>query len=454
MRARDDLSVTRPIGSLTAAAARPRTRSAFEPLRSFNYRLYFLAGIFSTTGAWMQRVAIDWLMLELTGNVALVGLAVSLQFAPALFLTPWAGVISDRLSRRHILMVTQAVTVLVNATLAATVIAGRAEVWHVLTAAGVLGVTMAFDSPSRSAFLSEMVGTAQVKDAISLNASVFHLGGLVGPMISGVLIAIIGSGPSIAVNAGTGLIALAALVWMRPAELHPSPRAPRARGQIREATRYAVERPAILWSIILMGAIAVFGLNLPVLLAASAKVTYGTDATGYGLYSSLAAGGALLGAVLSARRRTLRLRTVVVSGGLFGALMALAGLAPFYAGFLVSLIALACVRVMVGTGAETMTQLSSDLSIRGRVMSLYLMVGLGGQAIGGNLLGWVAQLWGSAAGFVVAGVGMLAVAGVAARVLARQGGLRLAFDLSLRRPVRIVSRADEYPISIANPAAN
>ena len=454
MRARDDSSVTQPIGSLSTAAARPRPQGAFAALESFNYRLYFIAAIFATTGGWMQRVAIDWLVLELTGNVALVGLAVSLQFAPALFLTPWAGVISDRLSRRHILMATQTIGAAVNAALAVLVITGRAQVWHVLAAAAVLGVTMAFDSPSRSAFLSEMVGPDRVKGAISLNASVFHLGGLVGPMISGALIAIIGSGPSIAVNAATGLIALGALVAMRPAELHRSPRVPPGKGQIREAARYVVERPAILWSIILMGAIAVFGLNLPVLLAASAKVTYGTDATGYGLYSSLAASGALIGAILSARRRTLRLRTVVATGAVFGALMALAGLAPFYGGFLAALVALASARVLVGTGAETMTQLSSDLSIRGRVMSLYLMVGLGGQAIGGNLLGWVAQLWGSAAGFVVAGVGMLAVTAVAAIVLARQGGLRLAFDLSLRRPVRIVSRAEEYPIAIANPAAS
>ncbi len=454
MRARDDLAVTRPIGSLTAAAARPRPQGTFAPLQSFNYRLYFIAAIFATTGAWMQRVAIDWLMLELTGNVALVGLAVSLQFAPALLLTPWAGVISDRLSRRHILMATQTSSIAVNAVLAFLVMTGRAEVWHVLTAAGVLGITLAFDSPSRSAFLSEMVGSDRVKGAISLNASVFHLGGLVGPMISGTLIAVIGSGPSIGVNALTGVIALGALVAMRPAELHRSPRVQPGKGQIREAARYVAARPTILWSIILMGAIAVFGLNLPVLLAASAKVTYGTDAAGYGLYSSLAASGALLGAILSARRRTLRLRTVVLTGGVFGGLMALAGLAPFYAGFLVSLVALACVRVLVGTGSETMTQLSSDLSIRGRVMSLYLMVGLGGQAIGGNLLGWVAQLWGSGAGFVVAGAGMLVVTGVAGIVLARQGGLRLVFDLSLRQPVRIVSRADEYPIAIANPATS
>lgn len=452
MRARDDVPVTRPIGSVSSTAARPRPQGVFAALQSFNYRLYFVAAMFATTGGWMQRVAIDWLVLELTGNVALVGLSVSLQFAPALLLTPWAGVISDRLSRRHVLMVTQSVGAAANATLAVMVITGRAEVWHVLTAATILGITMAFDSPSRSAFLSEMVGPDRVRGAISLNASVFHLGGLVGPMISGALIAIIGSGPSIAVNAVTALVAVGALVAMRPAELHKSPRVPPGKGQIREAARYVIERPAILWSIVLMGAIAVFGLNLPVLLAASAKVTYGTDATGYGLYSSLAASGALLGAILSARRRTLRLRTVVVTGAVFGCLMALAGLAPFYAGFLVSLIALASARVLVGTGAETMTQLSSDLSIRGRVMSLYLMVGLGGQAIGGNLLGWVAQLWGSAAGFLVAGAGMVTVTLVAGVVLARQGGLRLAFDLSLRRPVRIVSRAEEYPISIANPA--
>ncbi|MEN0072677.1 MAG: MFS transporter [Propionicimonas sp.] len=443
MRAGEDNPVIRPGGSI-AAPEPPRTRAGLAALRSFNYRLYFVAAAFATTGGWMQRVAIDWLVLELTGNVALVGLSVSLQFAPSLLITPWAGVISDRLSRRHILMVTQSVAVAVNATLATLAISGVVEIWHVFTAASILGVTMAIDSPSRSAFISEMVGPDRLRSAISLNASVFHLGGLVGPMVSGALIAIIGSGPSIAVNATTGLVAIGALLLMRPHELYPSPRAPRRRGQVREAARYVAERPAILWSIVLMGAVAVFGLNLPVLLAASAKVTYGTDATGYGLYSALAASGALLGAGLSARRRTLRLRTVVVTAAVFGVLMALAGLAPWYGGFLVALIALATARVLVGTGAETMTQLSSGLAIRGRVMSFYLMVGLGGQAIGGNLLGWVAELWGSQAGFVVAGGGMLVTTVVVAVVLARQGGLTLSVDLrSLRHPVRIVPRSGE-----------
>ncbi|QAY73444.1 MFS transporter [Agromyces protaetiae] len=418
-------------------------RDTFSALAVFNYRLYFLAQIFANTGGWMQRVAIDWLVLELTGDVGLVGLTVSLQFAPTLILGAWAGVVSDRFSRRRLLIGTQTVGVVVNAVLATFVLTGVVQTWQVMVAAAVLGTSTAIDAPARAAFMSEMVGPARLRNAISLNAGVFHLGGLAGPAVSGAMIVVIGSGWSIAVNAGTSLVAVVALLSMRKRELRPAPQAVRARGQIREAIRYAASKPTIRWPIVLLAFVSVFGMNLPVLLAAAADDRYGTGAAGYGLYSSLAALGAFLGALTSARRRTLRLRSIVAAACAYGLVTAFAGLAPWYFAFLSALVGLGLARLLFATGAESMTQLSTNLVIRGRIMSFYFMVLLGGQALGGVIIGFVAEQFGPQAGFVVAGAVPALAALVIGIGLARARELRLAFDLRRPwRPVRIEPRRE------------
>ncbi len=413
----------------------------FSVLRAFNYRLYVTSQIFATTGGWMQRIAIDWLVLELTGNVALVGLTVTLQFAPVILLGAWAGVLSDRHRRRVILITTQTAAVIVNAVLAALVLLGVAAVWHVFIAAALLGVATAIDGPARAAFIAEMVGTRRLGKAISLNASVFHLGGLVGPAISGVMIVLIGSGWSIAVNALTSAVAVTALALMRVRELIPARRPPAGRGQIREAIRYVVRKPSIFWPLILLAFVSVFGMNLPVLLAASADETYATGAAGYGLYCSLAALGAFAGALLSSARRSLSLRKIILCAVIFGLVTALAGLAPWYGLFLACLVGLGMARLLFATAAESMTQFSTNLAIRGRVMSFYIMVLLGGQAIGGVLVGWIAEHAGASVAFVVAGGVPALAAVVVGLVLAHVRRLRVRVDFrNPRAPLRLVPR--------------
>lgn len=431
-------SVTQPIPVITQA---PRWRDTFIALRAYNYRLYVVGQLFANVGGWMQRVAIDWLVLELTGNVALVGLTVALQFAPTLLIGPWAGVISDRYKRHRTLIMTQSVGTVFNGLLAALVLTGVAQAWMVFVVAAITGCSMAVDSPSRSAFVTEMVGSHRLRNAITLNASIFHLGGLLGPAISGVLITVVGSGWSIAINAGTSAIAVLALSLMRTHELIRSRPVVAAKGQIREALRYVVRKPTIFWPIVLMFFVATFGMNLPVLFTASANATYQTGAAGYGLYSSLAAAGALAGALLSTRRRQLRLRAIVIAVIVYGAVTALAGVAPLYLIFLGALAGIGITRIAFATASESLTQLSTNLGIRGRVMSFYIMVNVGGQAAGGLIIGWIAQNLGAQAAFLIAG-GVPAVAGlVVAVILGRRHQLTLKVDLRRpRRLVRIVKR--------------
>jgi MFS family permease len=431
-------SVTQPIPVITQA---PRWRDTFIAMRAYNYRLYVVGQLFANVGGWMQRVAIDWLVLELTGNVALVGLTVTLQFAPTLLIGPWAGVISDRYKRHRTLILTQSVGTVFNGLLAALVLLGVAQAWMVFVVAAITGCSMAVDAPSRSAFVTEMVGSHRLRNAITLNASIFHLGGLLGPAVSGVLITVVGSGWSIAINAGTSAIAVLALSLMRTHELTRSRPVTAAKGQIREALQYAVRKPTIFWPIVLMLFVSTFGMNLPVLFTASANSTYHTGAAGYGLYSSLAAAGALAGALLSTRRRSLRLRAIVVAVIVYGAITALAGVAPWYLVFLGALAGIGISRIAFATAAESLTQLSTNLGIRGRVMSFYIMVNVGGQAAGGLIIGWIAQNLGAQAAFLVAGGVPLMAALVVAVILGRRHQLTLRVDL--RRPrqfVRIVKR--------------
>jgi MFS family permease len=434
----DIATVTAPIPVLET---RPTWRDTFVALRAHNYRLYVVSQLFASTGGWMARIAVDWLVLELTGNVALVGLTVTLQFAPTLLLGPWAGVISDRFDRRTVLRITQSVGTVANGTLAVLVLLGWVQVWQVFLVAAVTGASMAIDGPSRSAFVSEMVGTARLRNAVALNAAIFHLGGLIGPAISGVLIVIIGSGWSIAVNALASAVAVLALAIMRRRELLPSPRVAPRRGQIREALRYIRAKPTIFWPMVLLGFNAVFGMNLPVLFT-SAATTHDSGAAGYGLYSSLAALGALTGALVSSTRRAVRLRGLVGAVIAYGLVTAFAGFAPWYPLFLGALAGIGLTRLLFGTAAESITQLSTNMAIRGRVMSFYIMVMVGGQAIGGVLMGWIAEHLGTTVAFAVAGFVPAAAGITVATILAHRHQLRIRVNLRTpRRMVRIVKRA-------------
>jgi len=429
--------VTEPIPTFDR---RPTFRESFAALAAYNYRLYIGAQLLGSTGGWMARVAIDWLVLELSGDVALVGIAVALQFAPTLLLGAWAGVLSDRLPRRWVLFSMQIVATISNGVLALLVLGGHVVVWQVLLIAAITGAAGAIEGPSRSAFVSEMVGTARLRGAISLNATTFHLGGLLGPAISGILIAAIGSGWSIAINAMTTAVAVVAIGLMRSRELVPTPKRPRSRGQIQEAVRYAWRKPAIRWSLVLLASVSVFGMNLPVLLASAADDTFGTGATGYGLYNSLCAGGAFLGAIISSQRRGLRLRDVVAFTAAYGAVTMLAGWDGWYPLFLAALVGIGTSRLLFAMSAEALTQLSTNPAIRGRVVSFYIMILMGGQALGGVVMGWIAGAFGGPVAFLVAGAAPLLTAIVVGALLAHRHELRIRVELRGAWRVRIERR--------------
>ncbi len=415
----------------------PSLRDSFASLQIRNYRRFQGSQLLAHTAGWMQRIATDWLVLEITGNIAAVGLTVFLQWGPMLLLGPYGGVIADRFSKRKLLMGVYAVFAVLSALLATLALTGVVELWHVYVISVIIGCVFVVESPARVVLVSEMVEPKLLQNAISLNASVFHFGGFIGPAVAGVIIAVAGSGWAIGGNALAALVVVITLATLRSDELRIIPVQPRQGGQIRQALRYARSKPTIFWPVIMLMFVAVFGMSLPVILTGMANEVYESGSTGYGLYSSLVAIGALTGALLSTRMRTLRLRTIIAAMLIYGALQALAGLAPWYAAFLALLVGVGLARLVYAIMADSLVQLSCNPGIRGRVMSFYVITMVGGQALGGPLMGGLAELLGPRTALVMSGAVPALAAIVIGVLIARSGSLRL--QVRLKRGESIVS---------------
>ena len=414
---------------------RPWPRS-FAALQVRDYRLYLTSQMVATTGLWMQRIAQDWLVLQLTGSVTAVGVAVALQFLPMLLLGLFGGVVADRFPKRSILIVTQSSAALVATTLGLLALTGTVQPWHVYVLATLLGLITVVDNPTRQVFVSELVGPAHIRNAVSLNSSVFQLGALVGPAVSGALIHAVGQGWSFLINAASCLVVVIMVVVIktRPqaAAQQPSARS----GELRQALRYIGRTSEVAWSIVLAGTIGLFGLNMPVILAAFADHVFTTGVQGYSLFNSLSAAGALTGAVLSARRQSVpRIRTLTSSLVLLGGLLMLAAFAPSSWLFGAVLVAVGFCTLQFLTGANSLVQTTAAPALRGRVMGVYLLVLLGGQALGGPCVGWLIDHFGARASMFGCGTLVAVVSVVVGLVIARRS--HLTVELELHGPSRL-----------------
>ncbi|MCS0635954.1 MFS transporter [Streptomyces sp. LP05-1] len=419
----------------------PAASGTFSSLKVRNYRLFFSGAIVSNTGTWMARITQDWLVLSLTGSAAAVGITTALQFLPMLLFGLYGGVVADRYPKRRLLLASQGALGLLGLVLAGLTLSGHVQVWHVYLIAFLLGMVTVVDTPSRQSFVSEMVGPAQLRNAVSLNSANFQSARLVGPAVAGVLIASIGSGWSFLVNGLSFLAPLAALLLMRPEELHKVERAPRGKGQLREGLRYVAGRPELIWPIVLVGFIGTFGFNFPIWLTAFSDGVFHVGAGTYGFLNTLMAVGSLIGALLAARRGSSRLRMLVVTAMLFGGLEIAAAFSPYFWLFAVLLVPVGMLGLTVNVTANSSVQMATDPVMRGRVMSLYMMVFVGGTPLGAPLLGWVTDTFGARIGFATGGAVSLAAAAVIGLVLARVGGLKLRFEMRHGHPqVRFVPR--------------
>jgi MFS family permease len=417
-------------------SARTDGTGMFRSLRVRNYRIYASANLLSLTGTWMQRIGQDWLVLQLSGDSGIaLGLITALQFGPTLLLSMYGGVLADRYAKRRVLVLTQALMGLLALVLGLLVAADGIELWHVFVLAGALGAVSAIDAPVRQAFVSELVGPELLTNAVSLNSTIFNGARLVGPSIAGLLIGAASgdTAPAFFVNAASFAFTIGALLSMRPGELHPSPRLPRAKGQLREGLAYAWARPDLRLAMGLAFVLGTFAFNYQVTIALMAREVFDLGAEAFGLLSTCFAVGSLSGALLSTRRSTRpRQRVLVVSAAVFGLFTMACGLVPGYWAFAVLLVPTGAAGLVFSVANNSFVQLGADPQMRGRVMALYFMCFMGGTPLGAPVIGWVSEHLGAPWGLIIGGAVAVLAGCAGAAWLAR--GRRVRLEASIAPP--------------------
>lgn len=389
----------------------------FHSLRYPNYRLWFFGALVANTGNWMLRTVQSWIVLtELTdGDAVAVGVIMALQMGPALVLSPSAGALADRTDRRKLLMVTQGLVGLTALTMGILYVTGTLtlEAVYVLTLAA--GVVAAYDSPARQTYVSDMVPPSALPNAVGLNSTSFNMARLVGPGAAGFLIAAIGSGWVLIL---TGVLfggTVVALIAQDPTRLTPVKRPPREKGMIRAGFAYVKQRSDILMIMAVVGVVSMLGLNFAITSAVMSTEVFGKDAQEYGIVGSATAVGSLTGALLAARRERPRVRLVVLSAALFGIAMIASAVAPTFELYVLANVFVGLFTLNMLTSANATIQVSTAAMMRGRVLSLYMMVLLGTTPIGSPLVGWIANEFGGRWSVAVGGiVALLAAVGAAA----------------------------------------
>ena len=404
----------------------------FRSLRNPNYRLYAAGGLVSNTGTWMQRVAQDWLVLQLTANSgAALGITTGLQFLPFLLLGPFSGLIADRVPKQRLLQLTNLGMAVPAAVLGVLAVTGSAQIWHVYVLAFVLGVAAAFDAPARQSFVSEIVDTDDLTNAVGLNSASFNAARLVGPGVAGVLIAAFGGGAVatgwvILFNAVSYAAPILTLRGMDASRLDSPALTHRGPGAIREGFAYVRARPDLLLILGVVFSAGTFGLNFQMTSALMATEIFDKGPREYGLLGSFLAVGSLTGALLAARREQVRQRLVIISGLVFGALVTISGLMPSYLTFalLTPLIGISALTLI--TSANAYMQLHTEAGVRGRVMALYMMIFMGGTPVGAPVVGWIGEAFGARWTLILGG--LLTIAGItlASLLFARARGVTFA----------------------------
>ena len=367
----------------------------WRSFRHRNYRILFPANTVSNIGSWAQRIAQDWLVLELTNNNGTyLGLVTAVQFAPVLAFSLHGGKLADRFNKRKVLILTNIIGGSASLALGALVMTDLIALWHVFVLAGILGISTAIDAPVRQSFTTEVVGQTDLPNAVSLNSANFNAGRLVGPAISGGLIAAFGTGPSFIVNGLSYFFVIAALANLNEKAFFHLDR-PKSDGNIREGIAYAKARPDIYVVMLMVFFLATFGLNFQIFNALMATQEFGLGPANFGLMGTFIAIGSLSGAIGSARLERFRNTKFVIRGGIaFSASIMVLSILPNYISYVIWLPICGVTALTTLVSANSIVQTSTDPAIRGRVMGLYLLIFMGGTPFGSPLIGSTTELIG------------------------------------------------------------
>ncbi len=383
--------------------------SGFSALAHRNYRLYFFGQAVSVTGTWMQSLAMSWLVLSLTSSPIALALVNVLQFAPTLILGLVAGVVADRVPKRALLVVTQSTNAIGSALIAILIWTDHIDLWHIYAIALLVGVSTSFDMPTRQAFVSDMVGREDLANAIALNSTLFNMGRLVGPALAGIVLGAFGVAICFAIDAFSYAAVIASLLMMRNLPKLSQVKNRNPIESLREGLSYVRATPVVGYLVVFAGMLGTFGVNFNVWMPLLAKQDLGTGPGGFGLLMSSLGIGSLTGALtLAFRSRNVNTNRLIVTGLILGAGELTLGIAT---GLTTSLVIAMIVSAVVGFGltstmsmANTVVQSTAPDALRGRVMSVYVMVSAGASPLGALLAGAVAGWFGTPLSILMGGI--------------------------------------------------
>ena len=363
----------------------------------------------SLSGLWMQRVAQSWLVLELTGSGTAVGAVTALQFLPHLLFAPVGGLAADRFDKRLILMGSRAIAGVLAGLLGALVLTDAVELWMVYALALAVGFVGSFASPSRQAFVMEMVGPSHITNAVGLNSMLINVARVVGPAVAGALIITVGIGLCFVLNAVSYLFSIAALAAMRTDELETPEPAAKGKGQFRDAWGRARATPGLWVPLVMSAVIGIFTWEFEVVLPLLARFSFGGGAGTFGSMFAALGIGAAIGGLSVASQSTTRIRHLSTSALVLGvAMVALSAAPTLWATF-------AILPVIGAAGAAFLSmsnsalQLNAPSEMRGRLSSMRAMAFLGTRPLGAPLVGWIGEQFGARAAVAVGAAAALAV---------------------------------------------
>jgi MFS family permease len=400
------------------------SRQTFAALAIPNYRRYFTGQAISLIGTWMQSIAQGWLVYTLTNSATALGLVVALQTLPVLLLGPYAGVVADRVDKRKLMMALQAMMGVIALVLGLLTVTHVVTLWEVYLLAVLLGLNNTFENPARQAFVLEMVGPKDLRNAVSLNSVLVNVARAIGPAVAGLLITLGGTGVCFLINAASFGAVVASLYFMDLSALQPSRPTVRGKGQLREGLTYIRHEPELFVPLVMMALVGCLAYEFQVVLPVLAKATFHGGAQEYGFLTGAMGIGAVVGGLWVAARGRTGLKAMVTTSFIFGVVILAAALAPNTTVELVVMAFVGAASVSFLSKGNSTLQLAAAPDMRGRVMALWAVAFLGSTPIGGPIAGWVASDFGARAALVMGAAACFVAGGIGVYVVRRAASAR------------------------------
>ncbi len=385
-------------------------RVTFAALAVPNYRRYVSGQAISLVGTWMQMTAQAWLVLTLTHSATKLGLIVAVQMLPVLLFGPYGGLVADRVDKRRLMVLLESLMALQALALGLLTATGTVRLWEIGVLAALLGLNNAFENPARQSFMLEMVGSENLRNAISLNSVIVNVARTLGPAVAGILIVTVGVGVCFLLNSVSFLAVIASLLTLKRTALRPSQPAERAPGQLREGLRYVARTPELAVPLLMMALVGCLAYEFQVSLPVMARQGLHAGAAGFGFMTAAMGVGAVAGGLLVAARGRTGLPTLTLAAGAFGVALMLAALAPSLPVEFAALVLCGSAGISFMATVNSTLQLAAAPQMRGRVMSLWFVAFQGSTPIGGPLVGWIMVEAGARAGLATGAIACLLAA--------------------------------------------